>query len=134
MLPAELRDYLPDGKWDIEKLHSLESGDVNVMELEYFFQWLCKTLWSIKDGNMFDFDLKPMDVLRFPEHYKYHHDKIEKADLIYPIDIVFGGNGEMKLLDGLHRIAHAFKYKHKEILARVHGVGVLELIGENIKF
>ncbi len=59
--------------------------------------------------------LTPMSVLKNPDLAPAHHKRIQEADMQYPILV----DETNDVLDGLHRLAKAYKDKQKMIRAKI---------------
>ena len=58
------------------------------------------------------------EVLNQTGESKEHQKKVEEANLEYPIDIM-KNKDKWLVLDGLHRLAKAYKLGHKKIKVRI---------------
>ena len=61
------------------------------------------------------FDLKPNDVLENPLFYEYHYNRLNEADLSYPL-CVTNYKGKEIIVDGIHRLAK-LKLQSSETIA-----------------
>ncbi len=89
---------------DNEKLWNLEVPveDMDMAELKWI---LDVPFWEDEEGNIV---ITPNEVIKNPDKYPTHWDKIKKADTSYPIDIMKNKKGEWLTLDGLHRLVKLF--------------------------
>ncbi len=98
-LPQIIKDVGFDFSWSEEKVWALNVPveDMDIKELEWHFEI---PFWSTPNGF---YDLTPNQVLDKPEIHKDEFERILKADINYPLDIMFWKNRWL-LLDGLHRL------------------------------
>lgn len=112
-LPKIIKEVGFDFRWSEEKVWALDIPveEVDIKELEWHFDI---PFWSTPEGY---YDLKPNDVLSDPEKHKIEFERIMKADLNYPLDIMFWKNRWL-LLDGLHRLVKAKQLGWEKIRVR----------------
>jgi hypothetical protein len=93
-----------DFHWNVEKVWALDIPveEMEIRELVWHFDI---PFWNTSGES---YNLTPNQVLEDPEKYKNEFDRIMKADLLHPLDIMFWKNRWL-LLDGLHRLAKARK-------------------------
>ncbi len=101
-LPKIIKDVGFDFHWDSKKVWELNIPveEIEISELEWHFDI---PFWNTQGGY---YDLKPNDVLAYPEKYKEEFKRTMEADLSHPLDIMFWKNRWL-LLDGLHRLVKA---------------------------
>ena len=101
-LPPELREFYFDFDWDNQKTWSLTLPveTVPISELEWH---LDLPIWSSVRGLPL-FDLVPRDVLRRLAAHRHHREKLKKADVSFPIDMMWSEDRYV-ILDGIHRLA-----------------------------
>lgn len=103
------------GNWEEEKIWALKLSTVemDIKELLWHFDapW-----WPNDNGERWT--IKPWDVIRQNEGSKNEQIKMEKADLLYPIDIL-ENKGKWLILDGLHRLAKAYKHGQEKVGVRI---------------
>ncbi len=101
-LPQIIKDVGFDFSWSEEKVWNLEIPveEMDTKELTWHFDI---PFWS-KPGGFYN--LTPNEVLSDPEKYLEEFYRIQKADLAYPLDIMFW-KYRWVLLDGLHRLVKA---------------------------
>lgn len=101
-LPKIIEEVGFDFHWSEEKVWNLDLPveEMDISELEWHFEI---PFWSKPNGF---YDLSPNDVLSNPEKYKEECERTMKANLEYPLDIMFWKNRWL-LLDGLHRLVKA---------------------------
>lgn len=73
------------------------------------------------------FDLTPTEVLMNPNAYPYHMNRINEADLRYPIYITNYNRRDI-IIDGIHRLAKCVMHKNEYIKANFVSEIVLEEI------
>ncbi len=99
--------------WDEKKVWALKLPIEN-MEISYL-EWMFDIpFWNSNGGY---YDLSPNQVLANPEKYKEEYARIMKANLKYPIDIMFN-KGRWLILDGLHRLVKAKVQGMKKVNVR----------------
>lgn len=98
-MPEIIKEVGFDFSWSEEKVWSLDLPveTMNVSELDWHFDI---PFWNTPNGY---YDLKPRDVINYPEKYKEEYERTLKSDLTYPLDIMLW-KGKWLLLDGLHRL------------------------------
>lgn len=112
-LPEIIKEVGFDFRWSEEKVWALDVPveEMNIKELEWHFD---TPFWSTSDGF---YDLSPNQVLDEPEKHRDEFDRTMKADLKYPLDIMFWKN-KWLLLDGLHRLVKAKQLGWEKINVR----------------
>ena len=102
-LPQIISDIGFDFAWDNKKVWALELPveEIDLHELEWHFDI---PFWNKYPEGYYD--LTPNQVLNNPTKYKEESQKIENADMSYPLDIMFWRNRWL-MLDGLHRLVRA---------------------------
>ena len=101
-VPKIIKDVGFDFWWDEANVWKLKypAEDMDIIELEWHFDI---PFWNSEKGR---YDLKPMDVLKYPEKYKKEYRRTMATNLDYPLDIMIN-KGRWLLLDGLHRLLKA---------------------------
>ena len=101
ILPPEMRDWYFQFNWDVSRLWALdvpaETMDFSLLRWHFDIP-----IWSVKRGM--HFDLRPRDVIRNPGRHPRHDQRIEAADISFPIDMMFTVD-RIAILDGVHRLA-----------------------------
>lgn len=112
-LPKIIEDVGFDFHWSEEKVWALEvpAEEMDIKELEWHFDI---PFWSTPNGF---YDLKPNSVLAEPDNHREEYERTLKADLIYPLDIMYWKKRWL-LLDGLHRLVKAKKLGLKKVKVR----------------
>jgi hypothetical protein len=122
MLLGNIYNFIKDnfGKYDLQQLWE-EKGKEYVINVEKLRHCLYLPVWSTKNHNK---DLRPIDVLE--DRSSKHKDRIENADLSYPLCIIKLFN-IILIIDGHHRLCKAIKYNIDRV--KVKEVNVLKVIG-----
>lgn len=94
-LPKIIEEIWFDFSRSVEKVWNLNIPieKISIEELEWHFEI---PFWN-------SYNLKPNDVIKFPEQYKDEYDRIIISDISYPIDIM-ENKGRRLILDWLHRL------------------------------
>lgn len=90
----------------------VSTSQIHISKLEFLFDmplWKYQKKW---------FAISPNQVIENKTKYKNHWNRIKKADLKYPIDIMKNDKGHWEILDGLHRLAKAKILSQKYIVVR----------------
>ena len=113
--PKIIEDVGFDFHWDIKKVWEL---DIMITEMDINnLVWLFEIPFWEKDDTD-DYNLTPREVIDNKNGTRGHRTKIEKVDLLYPIDIM-ENKGKWLILDGLHRLVKAYESGHKTINVRI---------------
>ena len=101
-MPRIIEEVGFDFDWSSEKVWalniSIETIDIDILSWHFDIPF-----WNTKHGY---YDLKPNDVINFPEKYSEEYERTMNSDLFYPIDIM-KNKGRWLILDGLHRLVKA---------------------------
>jgi len=98
-----------DFHWDVRKLWAadLPTVELDVAELS----WLLNLpFWSV-DRRC---DVRPLEVANDPSGFADEHDRVMRADLQYPINVIWLRDRWI-ILDGLHRLLKAHVLAHSTI-------------------
>lgn len=89
-----------DFRWDNRKVWALEiePEEMPVSELE----WILDIPFLAVDTD-WGYELTAREVLENPDKYPYQIERTKKADIRYPIDIMWNKERWL-ILDGLHRL------------------------------
>lgn len=103
------------GNWEDEKLWSLElpTEELNIKDLIWHFD---APFWP--NDNAEKWTVTPWDVINQKNGTESEQQKMEDADLSYPIDIL-ENHGKWLVLDGLHRLAKAYKQGQSNVKVRI---------------
>ncbi len=98
-IPNSVLEYGFDFDWNEQDVWKLDypTQEIDITILEWHFDvpfWNLDNQWYV---------LKPRDVINYPLKYQSQYDRIMKADISYPIDIM-ENKGRFVILDGLHRL------------------------------
>jgi len=91
--------------WDLD----LPSEEMDLKELESNLD----IAYLDKEGTD-DWNLTLRELIDKPEKQPGHYEKIQKADIKYPIHIYFF-KGSWRIIDGVHRLCKAFMKGRKTI-------------------
>lgn len=106
------------GTYDVKKLWKLSSKlKTKRLSLNKLKHNLDKDYWTVIDKNKERF-VTPNQVIKDPYKSHVHFFKMMEADLSYPI-IVYDDNGDLDVLDGLHRLSKAKVEKRKTINVKI---------------
>src|SRR3989338_4250787 len=99
-IPKIIQDVGFDFDWDSKKVWALElpTEEMPIEELLWHFDI---PFWDSEGTDAYN--LRPWDLIANPVEEPTHFLAIEKADLDYPIDIMWN-KGRWVILDGLHRL------------------------------
>jgi len=64
------------------------------------------------------FNLRPRDVIKNPGKYSFHDQRIENADILYPIEMMFTVD-RYAILDGIHRLVRYYKLGINDVQVRI---------------
>ena len=103
------------GNWDEEKIWALELPvvEMNIKELIWHFD---VPFWPNDNGERWTISI--WDVVKDKEGARNEQIKTEKADVLYPIDII-ENKGKWLVLDGLHRLAKLYKQGQEKVKVRI---------------
>jgi alpha-ketoglutarate-dependent taurine dioxygenase len=99
-LPKIIEEIGFDFHWDEEKVWDLEVSVESMPLTELNWHFDVPFLWTKPDGF---YDLKPSEVIDYPQKYVSEYERTMNADTKYPIDIMHW-RGRWVILDGLHRL------------------------------
>ena len=99
-IPNIIFIYGIDYDWDEKDVWKI---DCPIEELD-----INKLTWHLElpfwDYNGKNYVVTPNEVLKNPDKYHSHYNRIVNCDLAYPIDVL-ENKGRLVILDGLHRLA-----------------------------
>lgn len=100
---------------DDEKLWALELPvtEMSIQELLWHFD-----VPFLPNDHNERWTLTPWDVIHEVDDSKNEQSRLDGADLVYPIDIL-ENKGRWLVLDGLHRLAKAYKMGYKAVKVRI---------------
>jgi hypothetical protein len=106
------------GTYDVNKLWN-KSWDIKTRRiyLDKIIHNLDKDLWTVFNKNHKAKYITPNQVIKNPYVSPYDFCKIMNADLSYPI-IIYNDNGDLDVLDGLHRLAKSVILERKTICVK----------------
>ncbi len=113
-MPPEIAAVWVPFDWDNAKLWALDlpAAPLPVTEVAWMLDLPC---W--RRGAEW-FVVRPREVLDHPDLHPEHRDRIERADLRWPIDIT-RNRDRWHVLDGLHRLARIVRAGGAVVQARV---------------
>lgn len=117
-IPADILKYGFEFEIDIAKIWALESPTLN-FPIKDLLWHMNITPWDHEGKPL---SIGPADVIKNPDLYPNHYERIQKADLSYPIDISYN-NGRWVIVDGLHRLCAQIAIANDEndtVKVRVH--------------
>lgn len=103
IIPDFIKNYGLYFNWDKNKLWALTDipvESINISEIEW---QLDLPFWHEGKNK---YSICPRSVLNDIENYPKHKERILNADIRYPIDLIENINGDIEILDGLHRLCH----------------------------
>ncbi len=112
--PKIIQDVGFDFDWNSPKVWALDEPTVE-MPIDELIWHFDIPFWD-KEGTD-EYNLKPWDLIKNPETEPTHFQKIQQADLRYPIDIM-QNKGRWVILDGLHRLVKAYLNGEKIVHVR----------------
>ena len=123
-LPKVVRDYWYTIDWNVEAIWKLDlpTTEIPVRDLEWH---LDVPIWP--DGET-RYRLTPRQVLADPSRYVAEAKRIDDASMAYPIDVFFNRD-RLMILDGVHRLAKAWRQNRKSMRARLVPEGAVRKIG-----
>ncbi len=113
-IPKIITDVGFDFDWDTKKVWRLHYPVVE-MDIKNLVWHFDIPFWEIADTD--DYNLSAWDVIQNPKKHTLHEQKIQKADLKYPIDIM-RNKGKWLILDGLHRLVKAYQQGQTTVTVR----------------
>ncbi|MBI4451372.1 hypothetical protein HY642_05330 [Candidatus Woesearchaeota archaeon] len=101
-IPAVIRKVGFDFYWSNRKVWNVKVPvtGMSIKKLEWMF---AIPFWSKGKGS---YNLTPREVIKTPQKYKTEYRRVMKANLRYPLDVMFN-KGRWLMLDGLHRVVKA---------------------------
>jgi hypothetical protein len=113
--PPELRDYVFDFVWDMDRLHAMRLPE-KTLPVSTLAMHLLLPYWQL---NGRPFQLTPQDVLDSPERYVEQYRRTWQADLRCPIVVCERREKPPMILDGVHRLLEAVLLGQTTIRARM---------------
>lgn len=114
-VPKIINEVGFDFDWDSKKVWALDEPgkEMDINKLIWHFE---VPFWEVKDTD--DYNLTPWSVIKKPRKHSMHYQKVKKASLKYPIDIM-KNKGRWLILDGLHRLVKAYLLGYKKVQVRI---------------
>jgi hypothetical protein len=126
IVPDILKDHVLPFNWDVRKVWDLKADVIEVPTSEFVYL-LKLPLWSSVPKQGLLFDICPMDVINDPQVSIYQAQRLQEAELRYPIDIL-ASKGRRWILDGIHRIAKNISLNKSSLAIRIHDESVIPTI------
>ncbi|MCR4313830.1 MAG: hypothetical protein NUV84_01110 [Candidatus Uhrbacteria bacterium] len=101
---------------DVQKVWKLQVP-TEVVPIEDLLWILDVPFWANENDNI---TVTANDVLKNPDAYPEHRDRIQNADTSFPLDLMQNKNGRWMTISGLHRLAQLVM--HKRPTARVRKI------------
>ena len=115
-LPEKLKPVYFDFHWSQKKLWALELPEAQ-MNVSDFLWSLDYPIWATNPPEKI-FDLEPNTVLKNLEHFPLKKERIQQADLSYPIHVMYWKN-RWVILDGYHRLLKKILLNEKSISVKI---------------
>ena len=108
--PESITKYLVSKIWNIVKHYPVETVKVSTLinNIDNV------PMWRYPENSATGFNITIRDVLSDPKKYKYHYNRMLKADYSHPIIIVPNDD----IADGNHRLGHVLIDEGEEILVK----------------
>lgn len=113
-LPDIIKEVGFDFDWENEKVWQLDIPvtEMNIKELTWHFD----VPFHWHKGGIYNLTSK--EIIENPDGHREEYERIMKADLSYPIDIM-ENKGRWLILDGLHRLMKAYIQGLKRVNVRI---------------
>jgi len=112
--PDELDFYVPFN-WDNRKIWALQLPVETALVKDWIWH-LDLPFWSTVPKQPL-FNLRPREVLENPKEHPIHWERIERADIGFPVETL-RVNNRWVILDGIHRLARLARDGAVEFLIR----------------
>lgn len=114
-VPAVLQGVILDFHWDLARLHNLQltSRSVAVRELAWHLQL---PFWAV---NGVPFQVAPVEVATASDRFRDQWERTLTADLSYPLDGHLRPDGQIVILDGVHRLLKASVLGQRRLSVRI---------------
>lgn len=126
MIPAQLQCHILPFDWEVSQVWAVECS-VRTVPRRDFDYLLELPMWSSRRGEGMLFDLTPMEVITNPDQCRWQWERVQAADMQYPLDFLCYQNRPW-ILDGVHRLAKAHQAGITEISIRIHDEELLPRI------
>lgn len=112
--PITIEKYWYSIDWDVPALWALELPieQISFKTLEWH---LDVPVWPDPRGR--DYRVTPRQVMDYPEIHAFEFERIQTADLSFPLE-VYPNLGRLMILDGIHRFCHALLRGDTEVRVR----------------
>src|SRR5574343_1942902 len=125
-IPESLRAHILPFDWDVRRVWSRAAECLRRPVADYAYL-LDLPLWSSIPGRGMLFDISPRAVIEAPQRSTYQAERLARADLRYPIDVLVL-EGRHWILDGVHRIAKHVALGVPTLIVRLHDASALAAI------
>ena len=125
-IPYALAEHILPFNWDVRKVWALDTLPM-VIPREDIDYLLYLPLWSSIPNNGMMFDTTPMEVIDDPFSYKHQHERIAKADLSHPLEMLLMDYRPW-ILDGVHRLARLYIEEIEMVAVRFHSESTISKI------
>lgn len=102
-IPEGLKAHILPFDWDVRRVWR-QPAAIKTAPLSDYASLLDLPLWSSLPGLGLLFDIFPRTAMASPERSPYQAERLDRADIRYPIDVLVW-KGLHWILDGVHRIA-----------------------------
>ncbi len=111
--PETIKKYWYSIDWDVEALWQLDLPveEFSIQKLEWH---LDIPVWEFNNRK---YSLSPNQVLDDPKKYHLEYLRVQKADLNFPIEIIYR-NSRWMILDGIHRLLKSYESGLQKIMVR----------------
>ena len=125
-IPEHLLAAILPFNWNLKKVWALpcESQLYPRSDFDYL---LSLAFWSSVQNQGMLYDISPLNVLMESEKAPHQYKRIMDANIEYPLDIL-NYQGQLWILDGLHRLAQLYLLDVKTVAVRVHPEHVIPWI------
>jgi hypothetical protein len=116
-LPDEIKEHGLDFHWDNEKVWNLSVPveEMDITELEWM---LDMPFWHNKDEEEIRYTICPSEVIKEIDRYPFHKERMMKARVEYPIDLMQNKYDRWVILDGMHRLINLIQQRETKVLVR----------------
>ncbi len=126
IIPDILADHILPFDWDVHLVWE-EAAEVFPRPLTDFDYLLDLPLWSSVPNRGMLFDISPREVIAFPQRSPHQYQRVLKANIIFPIDLVHYQEREW-ILDGVHRLANLYLMGTDFVSVRLHSNAIIPQI------
>ncbi|WP_163505986.1 hypothetical protein [Fodinicola acaciae] len=117
-MPQSLRDVILDFHWDVDLLRALDLPR-HVIATHELAWHLSLPFWSV---NGVPFQVSPNEVAADPARHQSQWERTQAADLRHPVDAYLREDGQIVILDGIHRLLKASLQARPCMIVRVMAI------------